>query len=210
VRASRAGLSVLELLQLPRRSVHYLPGSQPAVFYFVDDRAGGILINTPRFSVETLSALMRIAPPKFIFLPSRFGARDVAEWRAASGAKVLAGAEDVSAIQGPVDEPIDGGVRFYGRLDFLALSGRTRGTVALRSREEPGIIFFGPALEHGDWPRLQPHDDDDSWENRLIGALGLREIEFEYAFCDNYVHTTSRYGPGADEAVRAELAAVLA
>jgi len=210
VRASRAGPLVLELLQLPRRSVHYLPGSLPAVFYFVDDRAGGILINAPRFSAETLSAVTRIAPLKFIFLPSRFGARDLGEWRSTSGAKVLAGAEEIPSIDGPVDEAIDGGVRFYGRLDFLALSGRTRGTVALRSREDPGIIFFGPALDHADWPQLRPHDDDYSWENRLIGALSLRDIEFEHGFCDNYVYPTSRHGPRAGEAVRQELAAVLA
>lgn len=201
---------MLELLRVGGRSVHHLPGSSPAVFLLIDPRAGGILINTPPFAPETHAKLERAAPIRFIFLPSRFGARDLAAWKSACGAKVLAGSEEIASIAGPVDEAIDGGLRFYGRLDFLNLSGRTRGTCALRVREAPGIVFFGPALDHAAWPALRPHDDDYSFENRVIGALGLRDLEFEYAFCDDYVHPASRFGPGAGEALRRELDAMLA
>lgn len=201
---------MLELLRVGGRSVHHLPGTSPAVFLLIDPRAGGILVNTPSFSPEAQADLERIARIRYIFLPSHFGARDLAAWKSACDAKVLAGAEEIASIAGPVDEAIDGGLRFYGRLDFLNLSGRTQGTCALRVREAPGIIFFGPALDHADWPALRRHDDDYSFENRVIGALGLRDLEFEYAFCDNYDHSASRYGPGAGEAVRRELDAMLA
>lgn len=56
---------------------------------------------------------------------------------------------------------------------------------------------------------LVAHADDYSLENRLIGALGLRELRFEFAFCDNCVHGRSRFGPGAAEAVQKNLAAEL-
>jgi hypothetical protein len=121
----------------------------------------------------------------------------------------MAAIDEIAAIPGPIDEAIDGGVRIHGRLDFLALPGRTRGTCALRSKIEPAIVFFGPALEHADWPVLVAHDDDDSYEDRLIGALGLRDVAFEFGFCDNYSHATSRTGPGTGRVVAAGLEAVL-
>jgi len=200
---------LIELLEVVGRRVWYLPGSVPACFLLVDERAGGILVNSPPFDARVAEGMARIAKVGLVFFPSRFGATDVAQWRAALAARTVAAAEECAAITGPIDEAIDGGVRIHGRLDFLALSGRTRGTCALRSKTDPAIVFFGPALEHGDWPLLLAHDDDDSYENRVLGALAVQEMRFEFAFCDNYVHGRSRFGPGAAEATRANLATEL-
>lgn len=200
-----------EILRLPRRSVHVLEGAAPAVFLLVDDRAGAILVNVPPFSEMALGEIRRAADPTFIFLPSRFGARDLDLWREATGARTIASAEEAPAIEGKIDETIDGSVRMHGRLDFLMLSGRTRGTCALRVKEPPGIIFFGPALEHAgaDSFVLRQQRDDYSFENRLIGALGLRDLEFEFAFCDDYIDDESTGGPGASVGVRSAVDAAL-
>ncbi len=200
---------MIRLLEDAGRAVWYLSGTVPACFLFVDARAGGILVNSPPFDARLAAVVESVAKVRFIFFPSRFGATDVAQWRAALAARTAAGAEECAAIAGPIDEAIDGGVRIHGRLDFLALPGRTRGTCALRSKMDPAIVFFGPALEHGDWPRLVAHADDHSYENRLIGALGLSHVAFEFAFCDNYSHGSSRFGPGAGRAVATGLAKLL-
>ncbi|MCU0896296.1 MAG: hypothetical protein MUC55_02215 [Burkholderiales bacterium] len=206
-----SGFRLTEIVRLPRRSVHVLEGASPAVFLLVDDRAGAILVNVPPFSETALSEIRRRANPTFIFLPSRFGARDLELWRAATGARTIASAEEVPAIEGRIDEPIDGGVRMHGRLDFLLLSGRTRGSCALRVKEPPGIVFFGPALEHAGVSGfvLRAHPDDYSFENRLIGALGFRDLEFEFAFCDDYIQHEGGGGPGAGSEVRSAVGAAL-
>jgi hypothetical protein len=162
-------------------------------------------VNSPRFDARLAAVVQCVAKVRFVFFPSRFGANDVAMWREALAARTVACAEECAAIAGPVDEAIDGGVRIHGRLDFLALSGRTRGTCALRSKTDPAIVFFGPALDHGDWPLLRAHDDDDSYENRVLGAVALQDLRFEFAFCDNFAHGRSRFGPGAAEVIRANL-----
>jgi hypothetical protein len=200
---------LIRLLEVAGRAAWYLPGSRPACFLLVDARAGGILVNSPPFDARVAEVVARVAKVQFIFFPSRFGATDVARWRAALAARTVAAAEECAAIDGPIDEAIDGGVRIHGRLDFLALSGRTRGTCALRSRMDPAIVFFGPALEHGDWPQLVAHADDDSYENRVIGAIALQDLRFDFAFCDNYVHGRSRFGPGAGRVVATGLAKLL-
>lgn len=187
-----------------------MPGTAPACFLLVDERAGGILVNSPPYSEELAAELTSIAPVRFIFYPSHLGAAHVRRWRDACGARTLASSEEVPDIAGPIDEPIDGGVRFYGRLDFLPMSGRTRGTCGLRSRIAPGVVFFGPALEHAPWPALMAHEDDHSPENRLIGAAGLCGERFEFAFCDNYIVGVSRFGPAASAAVSAGLREILA
>ena len=200
---------LIQLLEVAGRAVWYLPGSMPACFLLVDGRAGGILVNSPQFDARLAAAVASVSKVRFVFFPSRFGATDVALWRAALAARTVAAAEECAAIAGPIDEAIDGGVRVHGRLDFLALSGRTRGTCALRSKTDPAIVFFGPALEHGDWPLLRAHDDDYSYENRVLGAVALQDLRFEFAFCDNYVHGQSRFGPGAADAIRIHLASEL-
>jgi hypothetical protein len=192
---------VIRLLDVPGRVVWYVPGTAPACFLFVDERAGGILVNSPPYRETLASEVLGVAPVRFIFYPSRLGAADVEHWRDACGARTLAAAEEVRGIAGPIDEPIDGSVRLYGRLDFLPLSGRTQGTCAMRSRLAPELVFFGPALEHAPWPALALHEDDHSAENRLIGAIGLCDERFEFAFCDNYIHGESRFGPGASTVV---------
>ena len=200
---------LVRLVDVAGREVWYVADSVPACFLLVDERAGGILVNSPAFTPSLADAIERVATARFIFYPSRYGATDVARWRTATGARTIASAAEAADIRGPVDEAIDGAVRIYGRLDFLALSGRTRGTCALRSRAEPAIVFFGPALEHAPWPALVLHEDDFSAENRLIGALGLRGERFEFAFCDNYIEQVSKFGPRASMAVAAGLADVL-
>jgi hypothetical protein len=96
-------------------------------------------------------------------------------------------------------------------IDFLPMSGVTAGSCALRIKTNGGVLFFGPTLEPGadGWPALVAHADDDSPENRLIGALGLQDVAFEYAFTDVFEEGRSRYGPGAGEAVKRNLRRVL-
>ena len=202
---------MVELLSLPDRSVHHLPGTSPAVFYLADRDGGGILINSPRFDPRLLAQLILAAPLNFIFYPSRFGAADVDAWRAASGAKTMAWHDEVRHIEGVIDLPLSRENRFSRTIDFLPMSGRTEGSCALRCKNKPGIVFFGPILECGasGWPTLLPHTDDYSFENRLIGALGLQSAEFDYAFSDDFDSVKSRYGPQASQAIRAQLSAVL-
>lgn len=206
----RAGesLNVVEVISLADRRVFYLPGPAPACFYLADSRAGGVLINAPPFVPGLREKLEAAAPLRYVFLPSAYGAVGVESWRA-GGAAVIASVEEASLIDAPIDQPVDRKVRLVRDIDFLPMSGRTRASCALRVRASPSIVFFGPILDHRDWPTLVAHADDYSFENRLIGALGLRDLRFEFAFCDNYVHGKSRFGPGAAGAVRKNLAAVL-
>jgi hypothetical protein len=199
---------LIELISLSDRRVFYLEGTAPATFYLVDRRAGGVLVNAPPFEPGLRERLEDMAPVRFVFLPSALGAAGADAWRAA-GARVIASAEEAAVIDTPVDQPVDRKIRLVRDIDFLLMSGRTRGSCALRVRASPAIVFFGPILEHRDWPTLVAHADDYSYENRVIGALGLRDLRFEFAFCDNYVHGRSRFGPGAAAAVRRHLAAEL-
>ena len=190
-----------ELLALPDgRRVLRLPGGAPAAFCLVEPLAGAVLVGTPRFDAALLHAL---PPVRFIVYPSARSASDVAAWRDATGARVVAGIGE--PIDGPVDERADGTIRITGRLDFLSCSGATRGTIALRSKGPPALVFFGPALSqaHG-WPRLTPDARDWSWENRVIGALGIAALEFDYAFCDDH-GAASRIGPRAAPQVAAAI-----
>jgi len=199
---------VIELISLPQRRIFHVPGAAPACFYLADHRAGGVLINAPPFEPGLRERLETAAPLRFVFLPSAFGAGEAAVWRTC-GAATVASVEEAPLIDVPIDQPVDRKVRLVRDIDFLPMSGRTRGSCALRVRASPSIVFFGPILDHRDWPTLIQHADDYSFENRLLGALGLADLRFEFAFCDNYVHGTSRFGPGAAEAIRKNLAAEL-
>ena len=86
------------LLELFDRSVYYLTGTQPAVFYIADKEGGGILINTPKFDEKLLAGLQAILPLKFIFFPSHLGAQDVSEWRQSSGAQTIAYGHEAQRI----------------------------------------------------------------------------------------------------------------
>jgi hypothetical protein len=187
-----------ELLALPDgRRVVLVRSGPPACFLLADPLAGGVLVNTPAFDPALAAAL---PPVKFIVYPSARGAADVSTWRDATGARVVAGLGE--PVPGPVDERADGTIRITGRLDFLALAGATRGTVALRSKGPPGIVFFGPALSQGaGWPALRHDAADWSWENRVIGALGIASLAYDFAFCDDYAEGASMTGPGAADAV---------
>jgi hypothetical protein len=86
---------MIPLLKLPARRVYYLPRTSPAVFYLADDEGGGVLINTPPFSPKLAAQLKRVTPLRYVFIPSRFGARHAAAWREA-GAKVIAYREELA------------------------------------------------------------------------------------------------------------------
>jgi hypothetical protein len=201
---------MIALLALPGRWVYYLRRTAPAVFYIADAEAGGILVNTPRYAPQLAARLAALAPLRYAFFPSRLGARDVEAWRAA-GVRTIAWGRELAG-HGATDVVLDRSWRFSRTMDFLPMSGRTAFTCALRSRTKPAIVFFGPALSCGPdgWPRLVPHPDDHSYENRLIGALALRHSRFDYAFTDDFDPLRSRYGPGAGRAIAAALDEALA
>jgi hypothetical protein len=200
-------MALTELFALPDgRRVLLLPGGPPCSFLLVDPVAGGVLVNTPRFDEARARAL---PPVQVIVLTSALGARDVEAWRTATGARTVAGVGE--PVEGPVDLRADGTIRITGRLDFLGVSGVTPGTIALRSKGPPAIVFFGPALSHrGGWPVLVRGETDWDWENRVIGAVGIASLAFEYAYCDDYIHGESLGGPGADRQVAAALDTLLA
>lgn len=192
------------------RTVYYLPGSRPAVFFLADKEGGGILINSPRYTPELLVSLNALMPLKFIFYPSHFGASDVMAWRAASAAQTMAYGHEARKIDGSIDLILERENRFSRTIDFLPMSGRTESSCALRCKNKPGLVFFGPILAQGasGWPTLIVQPDDYSFENRLFGVLGLQDIKFDYAFTDDFDPQTSQFGPGADAAIQRELAQI--
>ncbi|ARU32231.1 hypothetical protein CAP31_11440 [Sulfuriferula sp. AH1] len=192
------------------RAVYYLPGSRPAVFFLADKEGGGILINTPAYTPELLAQINAVMPLKFLFYPSHFGAVDVDAWREASGAQAMTYGHETRRINGTIDLVLDRENRFSRTIDFLPMSGRTESSCALRCKNKPGMVFFGPILSQGasGWPTLTEQPDDYSFENRLFGTLGLQDVKFEYAFTDDFDPQTSQFGPGADVAIQRELAHV--
>lgn len=197
------------LLTLRGRTIYLVPveAGAPVVYFLVDQEAGGVLINTPRYSAELQSALTAVAPIKYLFLPSRFGARDVDAWREATAAESLAYGPEAAAIRGCIDIVLDNKSKLTRTIGFLPMSGRTEGSCALHLRNLPGVIFFGPALSPGPsgWPTLLPQADDHSFETRLFGSLGLKDVKYDYAFTDEFVEGHTQIGPGADQAIQAEL-----
>ncbi len=202
-----------KLLELRDRTLwRILDASGPAVYYITDHKAEGILVNTPGFDEPLLARLQAISPLKYIFLPSHRGARDLDLWRTASGAESISSEPEAALIEGHVDITLDSKRNKLTRtIDFLPMSGVTVGTCALRLKNKPGVMFFGPALEPGDdgWPTLVPHAEDYSAENRLFGSLGVQDLAFEYAFTDVFEPGHTRYGPGASEMIKAALARFL-
>jgi len=192
------------------RAVYYVPGSRPAVFFLADKEGGGILINTPAYTPELLAKINAIMPLKFIFYPSHLGATDVTAWREASAAQTMAYGHETRRIDGTIDLVLDRENRFSRTIDFLPMSGRTESSCALRCKNKPGMVFFGPILSQAEsgWPTLTEQSDDYSFENRLFGTLGLQDVKFEYAFTDDFDPQTSQFGPGADVAIQRELACV--
>lgn len=196
------------LLAWPDRSVWLVEVGPPAVYYLVDHAAGGVLINAPAFSPVIHETLCRHAEPRYLFLPSRLGARDLASWRAL-GVRVLVSAQEEGVAE--ADLRVDAQHKLTRTIDFMALPGRTRGTCALRLKNLPGALFIGPALAIGDsgWPELIPAPDDYSYESRLIGAVELAGQAFDYLFTDTFVPGGSHWGPGAAHALRAHIEQLL-
>ena len=201
---------MVPLVALRDRSIYPVAGSHPAAYYIADREAGGVLVNAPPFNRDLLAALRALAPLVYVFLPSRRGAGDLARWRAA-GAETIAAEAEAPHIAGTIDLAIGGDRKLTRTIDFLPMSGVTEGSCALRIRNNGGAIFFGPILEPGEdgWPALIAHADDFSAENRLIGALGLQDQRFEYAFTDVFEPGHTRFGPGAGDAVRERLRRLL-
>lgn len=201
-----------KLLSFFDRSVYWMEGGNecPAVYYIHDREAGGILVNAPRFSPERLAQLRAIVEPAYLFLPSRLGAQDLGDWQAA-GVKLVAYGHEGRGLEVTMDVELDNKTRFTRTMDFLPMSGRTAGACALRFKNKPGAIFFGPILEPGadGWPTLVFHPDDHSAESRLFGVLGLQDLHYEYAFTDLFEPGVTRYGPGADAAIQAAINRVL-
>jgi len=200
-----------KLVALRDRDIHYVVRSRPAVYYIADREAGGVLVNAPPFDEALAAALRALAPLAYLYLPSRRGAADLELWRAAGGAETIAFEAEAPHIAGRIDLPVGGGRKLTRTMDFLPMSGVTEGSCALRIKTNGGVMFFGPILEPGEdgWPALIAHADDYSAENRLIGALGLQDQRFEYAFTDVFEPRRTRFGPGAGDAVRERLGRLL-
>lgn len=191
------------------RAIWLVESGPPAVYYLADRDAGGVLVNAPRFEACVYEDLARVAPLHFVFLPSRFGARDLDAWRSV-GARVLASTEEESV--GDVDLRVGPQHKLTRTIDFIPIPGRTRGTYGLRLKNKPGVLFLGPALAQAGsgWPELVEAADDYSYESRLIGVVGLGGQAFEYLFTDTFVRGQTRFGPGADAALRDHIGHLLA
>jgi hypothetical protein len=200
-----------KLVALRERNIYLVAGTRPAAYYIADREAGGVLVNAPPYGEPLLSALNALSPPAYIFLPSWRGARDLDRWRTAAGVETIAFEAEAPHVAGTIDLAIGGGRKLTRTIDFLPMSGVTEGSCALRIKNEGGAIFFGPVLEPGadGWPTLVPHAGDYSAENRLIGALGLQDQRFEYAFTDDFEPGRTRFGPGAGAAVNEGLRRLL-
>lgn len=199
------------LIELRERTVYHVAGSRPASYFIADAVAQGVLVNAPRFDSSLLRVLQAVSPLKYVFLPSRHGAIDLERWRDASGAETLATGPEAEAIAAPIDLVLTRGRKLTRTIDFLPMAGVTEGSCALRIRNNGGVLFLGPILEPGTdgWPVLVAHAGDHSFENRLLGALGLQDLRFEYAFTDRFEPGRTRIGPGAGAAIRARLDALI-
>lgn len=200
------------VLELRDRRIYRLGEGTPTVWLIDDRELGGILVNAPPFSKATLEAICAVTRPAYLFLPSRHGAQDLADWRGA-GLEILAFEAEAAAIRaagGIVDIDFNRKQRLSRTIDFLPMAGVTEGSCALRLKNLPGVVFFGPMLAPGPdgWPTLSPNPDDHSWEARLFGALGVKDLKFAYAFCDRFEPGQTRFGPDADAQIQQRIEAV--
>lgn len=200
-----------ELVTLRDRRIFYLRDTRPAVYYLADYEVGGVLINTPPFDPELHRALAAVAPVKFIFLPSSRGAQELDRWRQETGAESMAFEAEVASVPGAVDIALNRKTKLTRTIDFLPMAGVTEGTCALRLKNKPGGVFFGPALAPGadGWPTLVPQEDDFSYESRLFGALGLQDLQFDYAFTDVFEPGVTQFGPDASREIKRRIEDVL-
>jgi len=96
-----------KLVALRERTIYHVAGTRPAAYYIADRDAGGVLVNAPPFDVSLLGALRALAPPAYIFLPSRRGARDLERWRAAAGVETIAFEAEAPHAAGEIDLAVD-------------------------------------------------------------------------------------------------------
>lgn len=200
------------LVELRDRSIYRVGDSYPAVWLIDDRELGGVLVNAPAYSEALLEAIRAITTPAYLFLPSRLGAQDLDAWRQA-GLETLAFEAEAPAIRaggGEIDIAFNRKQRLSRTIDFLPMAGVTEGTCALRLKNLPGVVFFGPALAPGSdgWPTLIANAEDHSFEARLFGALGVKDLKFAYAFCDRFDPASTQYGPDADQHVQARIEAI--
>ncbi len=200
------------LVELRDRTIYRIGDSQPAVWLIDDLELGGILVNAPAYSGPLLGAIRAFTQPAYLFLPSRHGAQDLDAWRGA-GLETLAFEAEAPAIRaagGEIDIAFNRKQRLSRTIDFLPMAGVTDGTCALRLKNLPGVVFFGPALAPGadGWPTLIQNPEDHSFEARLFGALGVKDLKFAYAFCDRFDPATTQFGPDADQHIQARIEAV--
>lgn len=191
---------LIELLDIPQRKIFYIPQTQqPASFLIIDDKAGGILINTPVFSEALMESICKITKINYIFLPSKFGAHSLQQWKSATRAETIAHELEANEIEPSLDITVNHKTKLTRTMDFVPMGGRTPGTCALYLKNLPGVLFLGPALSTGksNWPELIENVDDSSFEARLFGVLGLKDLKYDYAFTDDFDIRKSKYGPDA-------------
>jgi len=193
------------VLDIPQRKIFYIADSlTPASFLIIDDKAGGILINCPTYSEALLKEIESQGKIDYIFLPSRFGTESLQQWKAATNAESIAHEIEADNIHHPIDIRVNHKTKLTRTMDFVPMAGRTGGTCALFLKNLPGVIFLGPALSiekkvmaEKNWPSLIENTDDASFETRMFGVLGLKDLKYDYVFTDDFNMQTCQYGPNA-------------
>ncbi len=192
------------ILEIPRRKIYHIrcPNPTPAVFFIDDKEVGGILVNTPAATTDAKTLLSGLTVD-YIFYPSHLGARSPDQWRELTGARLLAHENECAMISADIDIPLSSKTKLSRTMDFVPIAGRTQGSCALFIKNLPGVIFFGPVLQRGTdgWPTLIPQMDDHDFESRLIAALGIKDLKFQYALLDDFDPEKSKTGPGAADVV---------
>lgn len=194
-----------QILDIPQRKIFYVTpqNDEPAAFLIIDDKAGGILINTPAFSDALLKNILELTPLNFIFLPSKFGAQSLKQWKIATNAESIAHEIEASSIDSPIDITVNHKTKLTRTMDFVPMAGRTKGSCALFLKNLPGVLFLGPTLstDKSGWPALVQQDDDASFETRMFGVLGLKELKYDYVFTDDFRLNRNKFGPSASTEV---------
>ena len=195
------------LLDIPQRKIfHIEQNTGPASFLIVDDKAGGILINTPIYSEILFNKVSTLTRIDYLFLPSKFGANpdDIKQWKSATNAETIAHELEVASIDHPIDIKVNHKTKLSRTMDFVPMGGRTTGSCALFLKNLPGVIFLGPILSanKNGWPDLKKNDDDSSFEARMFGVLGLKDLKYDYAFTDDFNPEKCKFGPDASVEIK--------
>jgi len=206
-------ISLKKIVSLAGREIFFLAGETqwPTVYYIKDKDAGGLLINSPPYTEALTRIFEKETSVDYIFYPSFYGASDVDQWRACLKAETLAYTPEIANINGTIDIALDRKSKLTRTIDFLPMAGRTQGSCALRMKNLPGAIFFGPILtpNTSGWPTLVENENDFSFESRLFGALALKDLKYDYAFTDQFIEGKTHVGPGASNAINDNIDRVL-